>query len=139
MDLLYSRLVFLNNDRKRSTSNIILTITPPVPLGLSMLFHLIHGKDHSCPAVVGILNGTGERPQSITRTTIPIKKAAMAAYGTITPNKKCKFNAPTPTQGIKITSETANPENRMLNMKFIDYYLTSRSSKNASFDNFSNV
>jgi len=49
----------------------------------------------------------------------------MAAYGTITPKRTRKSNAQTPTQGIKTSTETANPENRMLMMKFINDYLSS--------------
>ena len=35
------------------------------------------------------------------------------AYGTITPKRTRKSNAQTPTQGIKTSTETANPENRI--------------------------
>jgi hypothetical protein len=54
----------------------------------------------------------------------------MAAYGTITPKRTRKSKAPTPTQGIKISVETAKPENRMLMMKFINDYLSSKLSVN---------
>jgi hypothetical protein len=66
----------------------------------------------------------------MTLTIIPIKKVAIAAYGTMIPKRTRKSNAQTPTQGIKISVETAKPENRMLMMKFINDYLSSKLSVN---------
>jgi len=61
----------------------------------------------------------------MTLTIIPIKKVAIAAYGTMIPKRTRKSNAQTPTQGIRTSAETAKPENRMLMMKFINGYLSS--------------
>ena len=69
-------------------------MTPPVPLGLSIRLCLIHGRVHCCPAVVGMRNGTGERPQPMTLATIPTKNVIKATYGTTIPKQDVQIKGP---------------------------------------------
>jgi len=72
-------------------------VTPQAVEGLSILFCLIQGSENCCPAVVGILNGTGDLPHLIILRINPIKKMPELYKET-----QQQTNCPVPEQSVPI-------------------------------------